>query len=113
LQEVSIHKQLVHPNIVGLYDVIETPYHFVLAMEYLDGGDLFDLVPPNEGCPEPEVRPCFVVDVLCSCKWLFVLPVIGADSTLAHARTNRLLPAYCLRLARVLVGRFPLPCDQR
>lgn len=54
-QEVSIHKQLDHPNIVGLYDVIETTYHFVLAMEYLDGGDLFDLVPPNEGCPERQV----------------------------------------------------------
>jgi hypothetical protein len=35
--------------------VIETPYHFVLAMEYLDGGDLFDLVPPNEGCNELQV----------------------------------------------------------
>lgn len=51
-REVSIHKQLHHENIVGLYDVIETPYHFVLAMEHLGGGDLFDLVPPNEGCGE-------------------------------------------------------------
>eukprot|EP00123_Amoebidium_parasiticum_P013021 comp21714_c0_seq1/m.30681 comp21714_c0_seq1/g.30681 ORF comp21714_c0_seq1/g.30681 comp21714_c0_seq1/m.30681 type:complete len:398 (-) comp21714_c0_seq1:424-1617(-) len=51
-REVSVHRQLSHRNICRLYDVIETPYHFVLVQEYLGGGDLFDLVPPNEGCRE-------------------------------------------------------------
>eukprot|EP01134_Creolimax_fragrantissima_P002089 CFRG2089T1 len=60
-REVSIHKQLnqicklqnmSHQHIAEIYEVIETPHHFVVVMEYLAGGDLFDLVPPNVGCSE-------------------------------------------------------------
>eukprot|EP00124_Ichthyophonus_hoferi_P002486 Ihof_evm5s171 gene=Ihof_evmTU5s171 len=51
-REVSISLQMDHPNIVRLLDVIETPYHFVLVQEYLGGGDLFDIVLPNQGCSE-------------------------------------------------------------
>ncbi|KNC87355.1 serine/threonine protein kinase [Sphaeroforma arctica JP610] len=60
-REVSIHKQLnelcrvqnlSHQHVAEIYEVIETPHHFVVVMEYLAGGDLFDLVPPNVGCSE-------------------------------------------------------------
>eukprot|EP00123_Amoebidium_parasiticum_P012465 comp21373_c0_seq1/m.29379 comp21373_c0_seq1/g.29379 ORF comp21373_c0_seq1/g.29379 comp21373_c0_seq1/m.29379 type:complete len:410 (-) comp21373_c0_seq1:488-1717(-) len=51
-REASVQRQLSHRNICRLYDVIDTPHHFVLVQEYLSGGDLFDLVPPNEGCSE-------------------------------------------------------------
>lgn len=44
-QEVSILKRLNgHPNIIQLFEVIETPTHVVLVMEFAPGGDLLRYV---------------------------------------------------------------------
>jgi len=42
--EIKILKKLNHPNIVKLYDVIETAESYYLILEYISGGDLYDLV---------------------------------------------------------------------
>jgi len=42
--EIHILKKLNHPNIVKLYDVIETAESYYLILEYISGGDLYDLV---------------------------------------------------------------------
>ena len=39
-KEISIHKNLDHPNIVKCIDVIETETHIYLIQEYCSGGDL-------------------------------------------------------------------------
>ena len=43
-REIDILKQVKHPNLIECYDVIETPDHWYLVMEYASGGDLFDYV---------------------------------------------------------------------
>ncbi|KAJ7468603.1 kinase-like domain-containing protein [Mycena latifolia] len=41
-QEIEILRTLKHPNIVRLYDVIETDKYIGIVIEYASGGELFD-----------------------------------------------------------------------
>lgn len=41
-REVRIMKMLDHPNIIKLYEVIDTPSTLYLVMECASGGELFD-----------------------------------------------------------------------
>lgn len=43
-REVQIMKMLWHPNIIRLYEVIETPSHLHLVMEYAPGGEVMDFI---------------------------------------------------------------------
>ena len=43
-REVQIMKMLWHPNIIRLYEVIETPSHLYLVMEYAPGGEVMDFI---------------------------------------------------------------------
>lgn len=44
----SFIQKIDHPNIVKLYDVIETNESYYLILEYISGGDLYDLVTSPE-----------------------------------------------------------------
>jgi serine/threonine protein kinase len=44
MQEVYILKKIRHSNIIRLYEVFESQNHFLLVMEYGDGGDLLQYV---------------------------------------------------------------------
>jgi len=41
-REIHILKLIRHPNIIQLYEIIETHKVLFLVMEYADGGELFD-----------------------------------------------------------------------
>ena len=68
--EVRIGRQVSHPNVCRLYDVVEVEGHTFLAMEYVDGEDLASLLarigrlPPDKAldiardlCAGPRGRP--------------------------------------------------------
>jgi len=38
--EISIHYSLVHPNIVRIYEIVQTPNNYYMFMEYCEGGSL-------------------------------------------------------------------------
>lgn len=42
--EIKILKMLDHPNIVRLYEIYQDPKNIYLITEYLEGGELFDLI---------------------------------------------------------------------
>lgn len=60
-REVLHHGSLVHPFIVGLYEVFLTSQYLGIAMEYADGGDLFRYVTtlPTQRLAENEARVMF------------------------------------------------------
>lgn len=43
-REIKILKMIRHPNIIQLYEIIETPKQLYLIMEYASGGELFDYI---------------------------------------------------------------------
>ncbi|XP_035251678.1 SNF related kinase b [Anguilla anguilla] len=49
LQEVRCMKLVQHPNVVRLYEVIDTQTRLYLILELADGGDLYDLILRHEG----------------------------------------------------------------
>uniref|UniRef100_UPI003AACBAE4 SNF related kinase b n=1 Tax=Centroberyx gerrardi TaxID=166262 RepID=UPI003AACBAE4 len=49
LQEVRCMKLVQHPNVVRLYEVIDTPTTLYLVMELAEGGDLYDYILRHEG----------------------------------------------------------------
>ncbi|KAJ5627630.1 hypothetical protein N7490_009858 [Penicillium lividum] len=43
-REISILRDLAHPNIVRLHEMVETDRHIGIIMEYASGGELFDYI---------------------------------------------------------------------
>lgn len=58
-REVRIMKHLNHPNIVKLYEVIETDRSLYLVMEYASGGEVFDYLVAHGRMKEKEARAKF------------------------------------------------------
>eukprot|EP01064_Diplonema_japonicum_P019187 TRINITY_DN2788_c0_g1_i1.p1 TRINITY_DN2788_c0_g1~~TRINITY_DN2788_c0_g1_i1.p1 ORF type:complete len:494 (+),score=86.52 TRINITY_DN2788_c0_g1_i1:87-1484(+) len=47
-REIATMKELTHPGILRLYEVLETTRHFYLVLELAAGGELFDLIQENK-----------------------------------------------------------------
>lgn len=58
-REVRIMKLLDHPNIVKLFEVIETEKTLYLVMEYASGGEVFDYLVAHGRMKEKEARSKF------------------------------------------------------
>ena len=58
-REISSMEKLHHPNIIRLYEVVETLAKLHNMMEYASGGELFTKI-SNEGrLPETEAKPLY------------------------------------------------------
>ena len=57
--QVMIMRQLDHPNIVKLFQVIETEKTLYLVMEYASGGEVFDYLVLHGRMKEKEARAKF------------------------------------------------------
>lgn len=58
-REVNIMKLLSHPNIVKLYQVMETKNMLYLVSEYAPNGEIFDYIRTHGRMTEPEARKKF------------------------------------------------------
>uniref|UniRef100_A0A8B9PTH6 non-specific serine/threonine protein kinase n=1 Tax=Apteryx owenii TaxID=8824 RepID=A0A8B9PTH6_APTOW len=65
-REVRIMKILNHPNIVKLFEVIETEKTLYLVMEYASGGEVFDYLVAHGRMKEKEARAKFSMHALLS-----------------------------------------------
>mmetsp|Transcript_129 Transcript_129/g.188 ORF Transcript_129/g.188 Transcript_129/m.188 type:complete len:127 (+) Transcript_129:410-790(+) len=76
MDEISILRELSHPNIIRLYDAFDEPLNYFLVTEMMSGGELFDRIVQKEAYNEKEAR-----DV---CKVLFDAIFYCHDQNVAH-----------------------------
>ena len=75
-QEVTCMKLVQHPNVVRLYEVIETQTTLYLVQELGDGGDLYDYITKHEcGLDEENAKHYFsqIVEAIGYCHQLHVV----------------------------------------
>ncbi|OJJ45603.1 hypothetical protein ASPZODRAFT_489153 [Penicilliopsis zonata CBS 506.65] len=58
-REISILRDLAHPNIVRLHEMVETERHIGIIMEYASGGELFDHILNNRYLKDHAARRLF------------------------------------------------------
>jgi serine/threonine protein kinase len=68
-KEISLLRQMDHPNIVRLYEVYENDLYVHLVLEYLGGGELHEQMRRKKKCGEHEARKLMwcVLDGLVYC----------------------------------------------
>lgn len=73
LREISVHKSLIHPNIVRLYGHIEDKNKIYLILEYVEKGSLYKILQKKDVLKESEAceyfkQACIGVRYLHSCN---------------------------------------------
>ncbi|XP_039173096.1 serine/threonine-protein kinase SAPK7 [Eucalyptus grandis] len=58
-REIMNHKSLIHPNIIRFKEVVLTPTHLAIVMEYAAGGELFERICNAGRFSEDEARYFF------------------------------------------------------
>ncbi|XP_063172666.1 serine/threonine-protein kinase MARK2 isoform X9 [Candoia aspera] len=90
-REVRIMKVLNHPNIVKLFEVIETDKTLYLIMEYASGGEVFDYLVAHGRMKEKEARAKFrqIVSAVQYCHQKFIVHRdLKAENLLLDADMN-------------------------
>ena len=52
-------KLIRHPNIIQLYEIMESPKHLFLVMEHMENGELFDYIVKKKQMDEDEACKVF------------------------------------------------------
>ncbi|ETN13661.1 CAMK/CAMKL/AMPK protein kinase [Phytophthora nicotianae INRA-310] len=58
-REIKILKRNRHPNVIQLYEVIDSPDRIFLIMEHIDGGEMFEYIVAHHRIREPEAAFLF------------------------------------------------------
>lgn len=70
-REIKICRLFVHPHVIRLYEVIETPTDIYVVMEYVKSGELFDYIVEKGRLQEDEARKIFQQVELILFSWSF------------------------------------------
>ena len=77
-REIHILKMLRHPNIIQLYEIIETPRQLYLIMEFCSGGELFDYIVAHSRVKEKEACR-FFLQLLAGVEYIHKLGIVHRD----------------------------------
>ncbi|XP_052139725.1 serine/threonine-protein kinase SAPK4 [Oryza glaberrima] len=97
-REIINHRSLRHPNIIRFKEVILTPTHLMIVMEFAAGGELFDRICDRGRFSEDEAR-YFFQQLICGVSYCHHMQICHRD----------------LKLENVLLDGSPAPrlkiCD--
>ncbi|XP_043937170.1 uncharacterized protein LOC122809609 [Protopterus annectens] len=79
LQEVRCMKLVQHPNVVRLYEVIDTQTKLYLILELGDGGDMFDYIMKYEGGLSEEQAKVYFAQIVHAISYCHKLHVVHRD----------------------------------
>nr|XP_025740086.1 death-associated protein kinase 2 isoform X2 [Callorhinus ursinus] len=77
-REVSILRQVLHPNVITLHDVFENRTDVVLILELVSGGELFDFLAQKESLSEEEATS-FIKQILEGVNYLHAMKIAHFD----------------------------------
>nr|XP_025615016.1 serine/threonine-protein kinase SRK2E isoform X2 [Arachis hypogaea] len=82
-REIINHRSLRHPNIVRFKEVILTPTHLAIVMEYASGGELFERICNAGRFSEDEAR-FFFQQFICGVSYCHAMQVCHRDLKLEN-----------------------------
>ena len=77
-REIHILKLIRHPNIIQLYEIIETSKVLFLIMEYAHGGELFDYIVEKQRLKEEEACR-FYQQIIAGVQYIHKLNIVHRD----------------------------------
>lgn len=77
-REIKILKQLHHPNVVQIYEIIETEKDLYLVMEFVSSGELFDIIVQNQRLNEKQACKYFQ-ELISGIKYIHELGICHRD----------------------------------
>jgi serine/threonine protein kinase len=77
-REIHILKLIRHPNIIQLYEIIETSKQLYLIMEYASGGELFEYIVSNNRVKEKEACK-FFQQIIGGIEYIHKLNIVHRD----------------------------------
>lgn len=78
MREIQILKIVRHPNIVQLYEIIETQRQLFLIMEFVPGGELFNYIVKKKRLPDKEACR-FFHQILAGIEYLSKIKICHRD----------------------------------
>ncbi|XP_010417055.1 PREDICTED: serine/threonine-protein kinase SRK2J-like [Camelina sativa] len=82
-REIINHRSLSHPNIVRFKEVVLTPTHLGIVMEYAAGGELFERISTAGRFSEAEAR-YFFQQLICGVHYLHTMQICHRDLKLEN-----------------------------
>ena len=89
-REIVNHRSLRHPNIIRFKEVVLTPTHLAIVMEYAAGGELFERICEAGRFHEDEAR-YFFQQLVCGVSYCHAMQICHRDLKLE----NTLLDGSC------------------
>ena len=78
-KQVRCMKLVQHPNVVRLYEVIDTQTKLYLILELGDGGDLYDYIMKHEGGLSEQVAKKYFLQILRAISYCHRLHIVHRD----------------------------------
>nr|AGT16073.1 serine/threonine-protein kinase [Saccharum hybrid cultivar R570] len=82
-REIINHRSLRHPNIIRFKEVVLTPTHLAIVMEYAGGGELFDRICNAGRFSEDEAR-YFFQQLICGVSYCHFMQICHRDLKLEN-----------------------------
>jgi calcium-dependent protein kinase len=104
LNEIEILKGLDHPNIMKLFEIIESPKCYYIICEYLQGGDLFNLLKRKKTFTEEKSKK-LMFDLLSGLNYLHSNKIVHLDLKLENLVLTNESPDSKLKIVDFGVSR--------